>query len=131
MVAESGPDLVVVGQFRKRDGTSALHYLWYDGAAVTGERRFLTMTSGPDGTVLYLDGKPLRPDRYEESGTRNLFRTTTDRTLALRGAGLEGNRAGPCTLRPRPLGPGGCDSLSSVTGERHRAVGEHASTLRV
>jgi len=23
------------------------------------------MTSGPDGTVLYLDGKPLRPDRYQ------------------------------------------------------------------
>jgi VanZ family protein len=66
MVAESGPDLVVVGQFRKRDGTSGLHYLWYDGAAATGERRFLTMTSGPDGTVLYLDGKPLRPDRYQD-----------------------------------------------------------------
>jgi hypothetical protein len=47
IVAESGPDLVVVGHFRERNGTSALHYLWYDGAAVTGERRFLTMTSGP------------------------------------------------------------------------------------
>jgi VanZ family protein len=66
MVAESGPDLVVVGHFRKPDGTSALHYLWYDGAAMTGERRFLTMTSGPEGTVLYLDGKPLRPDRYQD-----------------------------------------------------------------
>jgi VanZ family protein len=66
MVAESGPDLVVVGHFRKRDGTSALHYLWYDGAAMTGERRFLTMTSGPEGTVLYLDGKPLQPDRYRD-----------------------------------------------------------------
>jgi VanZ family protein len=66
IVAESGPDLVVVGHFRKRDGTRALRYLWYDGAAVTGERRFLTMTSGPEGTVLYLDGKPLQPDRYQD-----------------------------------------------------------------
>jgi hypothetical protein len=66
IVAESGPDLVVVGHFRKRDGTSALRYLWYDGAAVTGERRFLTMTSGPEGSVLYLDGKPLQPDRYRD-----------------------------------------------------------------
>ena len=71
IVAESGPDLVVVGHFRKRDGTSALRYLWYDGAAVTGERRFLTMTSGPEGTVLYLDGKPLRPDRYQDLLSEN------------------------------------------------------------
>ena len=66
IVGESGPDLVVIAPFRNRDGTTSKRSLWFDGAAEKVELRFLTVTSGPEGTVLYLDGKPWHADRYRD-----------------------------------------------------------------
>ena len=53
VIAQSLSDLVVE-QFQDSDTPSARLYL--DGACHEGKPRFLTVTSGPEGTILYLDG---------------------------------------------------------------------------
>ena len=55
-IEQSGSDLMVRGQFLDDNERSLIGKLWLDGAFRSGEPRFMTLTSGPQGTALYLEG---------------------------------------------------------------------------
>src|SRR5262249_43962558 len=99
VIAESGPDLVLVGRFHDRYGAIALHSLWFDDAR-TGDPQLLAVTSGAGGTLLcHLNGKPLGGRALLIVAASDVFQTFGSGTLAFGRASLERNRARPCTLR--------------------------------
>ena len=55
-ILQSGPDLLVRGQFLDKHNRVSASKLWMDDACRTGAPRFITLTSGPEGTALYLEG---------------------------------------------------------------------------
>jgi hypothetical protein len=56
-VLQSGPDLLIRGRFLDRNANHVVvRKLWMDDACRKGEPRFITLTSGPDGSALYLEG---------------------------------------------------------------------------
>jgi hypothetical protein len=55
-IAQSGSDLMVRGQFLDDTENSHLRKLWLDDAFHNGGPRFMTLTSGAQGTALYLEG---------------------------------------------------------------------------
>ena len=61
-IVQSGSDLFVRGQFLDDKKRSIIRKLWLDNAVRSGEPRFVTLTSGPEGTALYLEG--LAQKRY-------------------------------------------------------------------
>jgi hypothetical protein len=63
MVAQSGPDLALVGSFRDHKGVSAVRHLWLDDAARAADPRFLSVISGNNGTALHLEGKQWRSNQ--------------------------------------------------------------------
>jgi len=59
-IGQSGPDVLVRGEF-----TDGIHHpyvrsIYIDDAFQQGQTRFIALTSGPQGTQLYLDGVPQR-----------------------------------------------------------------------
>jgi VanZ family protein len=59
-IAQSGPDVLVRGQFQDANHRVALRRIYIDDAFPQTQPRFLTVTSGPQGTALYLDGATRR-----------------------------------------------------------------------
>jgi VanZ family protein len=55
-IMRSGPDLLVRGRFLDEKNGLLTHKLWLDDACLKGEPRFITFTSGPNGSALYLEG---------------------------------------------------------------------------
>jgi hypothetical protein len=56
-IAQSGPDLMVRGQFLDDKKQSHIGKLWLDDAFRSEAPRFMTLASGPRGTALYLEGR--------------------------------------------------------------------------
>ncbi len=54
-IDQSLSDLVVRGNFQEQNRRSEFRPIWMDNIFATGRPRFLTITSGQDGTVVYLD----------------------------------------------------------------------------
>jgi len=59
-IAQSGPDILLRGVFEDAGHHAALRRFYIDDAFPSSQPRFITVTSGPDGTQLYLDGTPQR-----------------------------------------------------------------------
>jgi len=59
-IAQSGPDILVRGVFEDATHHAALRKFYIDDAFPYTQPRFITVTSGPEGTQLYLDGVPGR-----------------------------------------------------------------------
>ena len=55
-IVQSGADLVVRGRFRDHNNRVGFRSVWLDGVFQQGRVRFVTVTSGPLGTALYLEG---------------------------------------------------------------------------
>jgi len=55
-IMQSGPDLLVRGQFLDKNNKSSIHKLWMDDACRKGAPRFISFTSEPEGSALYLEG---------------------------------------------------------------------------
>jgi VanZ like protein/concanavalin A-like lectin/glucanase superfamily protein len=55
-IIQSGPDLLVQAPFVDRDSHTSFRRIWIDDACAKGEPRFVTLTSGADGSNLYLEG---------------------------------------------------------------------------
>lgn len=60
-VEEWGKRLIIGGIFRDTRGHRKFQHIGIDDAFAHGARRFITFTSGPDGSRIYIDGK-LRED---------------------------------------------------------------------
>ena len=56
VIAQSLSDLVVQGRFRDNSNPVGVAKLWMNGACRQGRPRFLTITSGAQGTTVYLEG---------------------------------------------------------------------------
>lgn len=61
-IAQVGPDLVLQGHFRDRNGTQQRQLRFYD-VCRSSQPIFVTITSSQGGTILYRDAKP-QPERY-------------------------------------------------------------------
>lgn len=59
-IAQSGPDVMVRGQFEDSTQGRAVRYFYIDDAFPQVQPRFITVVSGPQGTELYLDGMSKR-----------------------------------------------------------------------
>jgi VanZ family protein len=59
-IAQSGPDVMVRGQFQDATHSLAVRRFYIDDAFPETRPRFITVASGPQGTELYLDGIPKR-----------------------------------------------------------------------
>jgi hypothetical protein len=57
-IIQSGPDLLVQAPFVDQNNQLAVRRIWMDDACLKGEPRFITLTSGEEGSTLYLDGIP-------------------------------------------------------------------------
>jgi hypothetical protein len=55
-IIQSGPDLLVRGRFLDSDNNVVVRKLWMDDACLKGEPRFITFTSGPGDSAIYLEG---------------------------------------------------------------------------
>jgi VanZ like family/Concanavalin A-like lectin/glucanases superfamily len=55
-IVQSGPDLLVRGRFLDKNNSVVIRKLWMDDACRKGEPRFITFTSGPDDSAIYLEG---------------------------------------------------------------------------
>jgi VanZ family protein len=55
-IMQSGPDLLVRGRFLDNNTGVVIRKLWLDDACRKGEPRFITLTSGPEDSALYLEG---------------------------------------------------------------------------
>jgi hypothetical protein len=55
-IMRSGPDLLVRGRFLDKENGVVVHKLWMDDACLKGKPRFITFTSGPKDSALYLEG---------------------------------------------------------------------------
>jgi VanZ like family/Concanavalin A-like lectin/glucanases superfamily len=55
-IMRSGPDLLVRGRFLDKENGVVTRKLWMDDACLKGEPRFITFTSGPEDSALYLEG---------------------------------------------------------------------------
>jgi VanZ family protein len=55
-ILQSGPDLLVRGQFLDTHNRVSARKLWIHNACQKGDPRFITLTSGREGTALYLEG---------------------------------------------------------------------------
>ena len=71
VIAQSGSDLFVGGQFRDKSDRIGARKLWLAEACRNAEPRFITLTSGPEGTTLYLEG--VFQHRYPIALTRENF----------------------------------------------------------
>lgn len=63
-IAQSGTDLLVRGYFRNRSSRGQFCQLRLYDAFPSSQPIFVTITSGPEGTILYRDGKPQQPEHY-------------------------------------------------------------------
>ena len=70
-IAQSGPDVLLRGQFQDAAHKVALRRLYIDDGFQQTQPRFITVTSGLQGTELYLDGVSKR--RAPVSLTKNNF----------------------------------------------------------
>lgn len=61
MVEQFRSNLIVEGRFRDSLGRVDSLRLWMDNALSEGQPRFLTVTSGPKGTIVYLEAAVQRP----------------------------------------------------------------------
>ena len=59
-IAQSGPDVMVRGQFQDATHGLAVRRFYIDDPFPQTQPQFITATSGPQGTELYLDGSPKR-----------------------------------------------------------------------
>jgi VanZ like family/Concanavalin A-like lectin/glucanases superfamily len=59
-IAQSGPDVLVRGQFQDKNHHVAIRRFYIDDAFQQAQVRLIAVTSGPQGTKLYLDGAPQR-----------------------------------------------------------------------
>ena len=71
VIAQSGSDLFVRGQFLDKSNRAGTRKLWLADACRNAEPRFITLTSGPEGTRLYLEG--VFQKRYPIALTRENF----------------------------------------------------------
>ena len=71
VIAQSGSDLFVGGQFRDKRNRVGARKLWLADACRNAEPRFITLSSGPEGTTLYLEG--VFQKRYPIALTRENF----------------------------------------------------------
>lgn len=71
-IEQSISDLVVRGYFRDQHNRVGFRSLWLDGALPANRARFLTVTAGPQGASLYLEGMQARTYPYTP-GANNLF----------------------------------------------------------
>jgi VanZ family protein len=69
MIEQSIGDLVVRGNFQYEHHPPAFRSLWLDRALQENQTRFVTITSGPQGTVLYLEGVRARAYAYTPAGS--------------------------------------------------------------
>jgi VanZ family protein len=65
-IAQSGPDLVVQGYFRNRDGGQQFHQLWMDDACRSSQPLFVTVTSSGEGTTLLWNGRSQHLKTYKD-----------------------------------------------------------------
>ena len=61
MIEQFRSNLIVEGQFRDHRNRLQRERIWLDDALRGGNPRFLTITSGPPGTAVYLEGAAQRP----------------------------------------------------------------------
>ena len=88
------------------------------------------MTSGPDGTVLYLDGKPLRPDRYQDLVPETYSGQLLMDTRLQGEQGWRGIVVG-LALYERAFSAQVADALSFLAGEPHGLFRKRTSALHV
>lgn len=70
-IAQSGPDVLVRGQFQDANRHVAIRRLYIDDVFQQTQAHLIAMTSGSEGTQLYLDGVPQR--RFPVTLTANNF----------------------------------------------------------
>ena len=71
VIAQSGSDIFVGGQFRDKSDRIGARKLWLAEACRNAEPRFITLISGPEGTTLYLEGTSKK--HYPVTLTRESF----------------------------------------------------------
>jgi hypothetical protein len=84
-IEESEKKLIIGGIFRDVHGRRRFQHVGIDNALTTGARRFVTLTSGPEGTKIYMEGAlqgdfpGLRLERENFDGTLLLGQTASAR----------------------------------------------------